>query len=70
MALTATRTANPWRFKAGDRVYIAGHPQQAAIVTAALGCGPASWPHYFVVDADGYEWRICQVQLSSSPITS
>ena len=68
MALTATRTANPWRFKPGDRVFIAGHPQQPAVVTAALGQARAGWPHYFVVDADGYEWRVPQIQISASPI--
>jgi len=68
MALTATRTENPWRFAPGDRVFIAGHPQQPAVVTAALGQGRAGWPHYFVVDFDGYEWRVPQIHLSSAPI--
>jgi len=68
MALTATRIDNPWRFALGDRVFIAGHPQQPAVVTAALGQGRASWPHYFVVDFDGYEWRVPQIHLSSAPI--
>lgn len=68
MPLTATRTENPWRFKPGDHVYIAGRPQEPAIVTEALGRGAAGWPHYFVVDSDGHEWRVPQTQLSSSPI--
>lgn len=68
MALTATRTENPWRFAPGDCVFIAGHPQQPAVVTAALGCARAGWPHYFVVDFDGYEWRVPQIHLSSTPI--
>lgn len=76
MALTATRTANPWRFKPGDHVYICdpshspgiSHAQDPAIITAALGHGRSDWPHYFVVDSDGHEWRVPQIHLSSSPI--
>ena len=70
MALTATLQQNPWRFAPGDRVFIAGHPQQPAVVTAALGQGRGGWPHYFVVDDNGYEWRVAQIQLSSAPITA
>lgn len=55
MALTATLQQNPWRFAPGDHVFVAGHPQQPAVVTAALGCGRAGWPHYFVVDDNGHE---------------
>jgi hypothetical protein len=68
MALTATRTANPWRFSPGDHVYIAGRPQEPAIITSALGRGAADWPHYYLVDADGREWLVPQIHLSSSPI--
>jgi hypothetical protein len=68
MALTATRTANPWRFSPGDHVYIAGHPQEPAILTGKVRRSRANWPHYFVVDADGHEWLVPQIHLSSSPI--
>jgi hypothetical protein len=68
MALTATRTANPWRSSPGDHVYIAGRPQEPAIITSALGRGAADWPHYYLVDADGHEWLVPQIHLSSSPI--
>ena len=68
MALTATLTANPWRFKVGDLVYIAGQPQFKAKVTAAFGHGRRSWPHYLVTDYKGVEWRCCQIELSKSPI--
>jgi hypothetical protein len=68
MALTATRTANPWRFAPGDHVYIAGRPQEPAIITSALGRGAADWPHYYLVDADGHEWLVPQIHLSYSPI--
>ena len=70
MALTATRTENPWRFSPGDRVFIAGRPQEPAIITSALGRGAAGWPNYFVVDADGHEWRIPQQHLPHSPISA
>jgi hypothetical protein len=68
MALTATRTANPWRFAPGDHVYIAGHPQEPAIITSRVRRSRANWPHYFVVDADGHEWLVPQIHLSSSLI--
>ena len=68
MALTATRTANPWRFSPGDHVYIAGRPQEPAIITSRVQRSRANWPHYFVVDADGHEWLVPQIHLSSSPI--
>ena len=68
MALTAARTASPWQFRPGDHVYIAGKPQESAIITSARCCGRAGWPHYFVVDADGHEWCVPQIHLSRSPI--
>jgi len=68
MALTATLTANPWRFSAGDEVFIAGHPQLAAKVTAAFGHGRSGWPHYVVIDHEGIEWTMPQQVLSKSPI--
>jgi hypothetical protein len=68
MALTATLAANPWRFATGDEVFIAGHPQFAAKVTAAFGHGRSGWPHYVVVDYEGLEWTVPQQVLSRSPI--
>lgn len=61
---------SPWRFKVGNVVYVAGHPQQPARVTAAFGHGGFAWPHYLIVDAFGAEWRVCQLHLSSSVIRS
>ena len=60
--------ANPWRFAAGDVVYIAGHEQQPAKVTAAFGHGRISWPHYLVVDHQGHEWTVPQQCLARLPI--
>jgi hypothetical protein len=68
MALTATLTANPWRFSAGDEVFIASHPQLAAKVTASFGHGRSGWPHYVVIDHEGTEWTVPQQVLSKSPI--
>jgi hypothetical protein len=76
MALAATRTANPWRFSPGDHVYICSpshhqeifHPQEPAIITSRVQRSRANWPHYFAVDADGHEWLVPQIHLSSSPI--
>jgi hypothetical protein len=59
---------NPWQFEPGDVVYIAGHKQQPAKVTAAFGHGRSSWPHYSVVDWDGHEWVLPQQCLSRSII--
>jgi hypothetical protein len=68
MALRTTRAEHPWQFAPGDHVYIAGRPQEPAIITSALGRGAADWPHYYLVDADGHEWLVPQIHLSSSPI--
>jgi len=68
MALTATRTANPWRFSPGDHVYIAGRSQEPAIITIRVQRNRTDWPHYFLVDADGHEWLVPQIHLSSSLI--
>lgn len=64
MALVAERRERQWRFAPGDHVHVRGwDPAATAIVTApAAHCGIA--PHYFVVDDDGYEWRIPQIHLS------
>lgn len=59
---------NPWHFAAGDVVYIAGHEQQPAKVTAAFGHGRSSWPHYLVVDYQMHEWTVPQQLLSRSPV--
>ena len=60
--------ANPWRFAAGDEVYIAGREQQPAKVTAAFGHGRSNWPHYLVVDHRGHEWALPQQCLARSPL--
>lgn len=69
MALTAKKREEHWLFAAGDLVYIAGQEQQSAKVTAAISAGRCNWPHYLVVDHQGAEWLVAQVQLSKLPIT-
>ena len=59
---------NPWRFAAGDEVYIAGHEQLPAKVIAAFGHGRSSWPHYLVVDHQMHEWTVPQQCLSRLPV--
>ena len=59
---------NPWRFAVGDVVYIAGHEQIPAKVTAGFGHGGLSWPHYLVVDHQGQEWTLPQQCLARSPL--
>jgi hypothetical protein len=60
--------ANPWRFAAGDVIYIAGHQQCPAKVTEAFGYGRLSWPHYLVVDHQGHEWTVPQQCLARLPV--
>jgi hypothetical protein len=60
--------ADPWRFAAGDEVYIAGHKQLPAKVTAAFGHGRSNWPHYLVVDHQMHEWTVPQQCLSRLPV--
>jgi hypothetical protein len=60
--------SNPWRFAAGDDVYIAGHEQQPAKVTEAFGVGWLGWPHYLVVDHQMHEWTVPQQSLARVPI--
>ena len=60
--------ADPWRFAAGDVVYIAGHEQEPAKVTAAFGHGRSSWPHYLVVDHQMQEWTVPQQCLARLPV--
>ena len=59
---------NPWRFAAGDEVYIAGHEQLPAKVTAAFGHGRSNWPHYLVVDHQMHEWTVPQQCLARLPV--
>ena len=59
---------NPWRFAVGDVVYIAGHEQIPAKVTAAFGHGRSSWPHYLVMDYQGHEWTVPQQCLARLPV--
>jgi hypothetical protein len=68
MALTATLREQQWRFVVGQLVYVVGHEQVSAKVTAAFGHGIKDWPHYLVVDHQGKEWCVPQIQLSSTPI--
>jgi hypothetical protein len=66
MALTATLTANRLRFNPGDVVYSRCWP--VADSGKVTGVAPGPFPAYFVVDPDGYEWRIAQIRLSRRPI--
>jgi hypothetical protein len=59
---------NPWRFAVGDVVYIAGHEQIPANVTAVFGHGRSGSPHYLVVDHQGLEWTLPQQRLARSPL--
>jgi hypothetical protein len=59
---------NPWRFRPGDDVYIAGREQQPGKVTKAFGHGRLNWPHYLVVDHQGHEWTVPQQCLARSPV--
>jgi hypothetical protein len=68
MALRTTRAEHPWQFAPGDHVYIAGRHQEPAIITSRVQRNRTDWPHYFVVDADGHEWLVPQIHLSSSLI--
>ena len=58
-----------FQFVPGDHVYVRGWSQdQTVIVTMTLQhCG---FPHYLVVDDDGDEWQIAQIELSWKPIPS
>jgi hypothetical protein len=69
MKLVDQLRQNPWRFKAGDEVWIAGNQQPyPAKVVEAFGYGPSGWPHYLVVDVQGDEWTVPQQLLSKVPI--
>jgi hypothetical protein len=56
--------AQPWRFIPGDTVHVCGW-HETALVTQQV---PLRFPHYLVADADGAEWRVSQLQMSSKPI--
>jgi len=56
--------AQPWRFMPGDHAFVRGwDPQHQVLVLCQLET--YTWPHYLVVDEDGAEWRISQLELSS-----
>lgn len=61
------KKSDPWRFKPGQKVYVRGWPQdQPALILCQLMS--YTFPHYFVADSEGAEWRIAQLELSSKPI--
>ena len=69
MKLVDQLRQNPWRFKVGDEVWIAGKRQPyPATVSEAFGYGPSGWPHYTVVDFQGAEFVVPQQLLSKVPI--
>jgi hypothetical protein len=58
----------PWRFNAGEQVYVQGwEAGTTGLVVEQLRDGLA-FPHYLVVDPEGHEWDIAQLRLSSRPI--
>jgi hypothetical protein len=58
----------PWRFNAGEQVYVQGwEAGTTGLVVEQLHDGLA-FPHYMVVDPEGLEWDIAQLRLSSRPI--
>lgn len=62
------RTFAIWRFDRNSRVYARGLPGGPHLVTARVPHeGPSGiiCPHYLVVDDDGAEWMISQLELSS-----
>lgn len=60
--------SQPWRFIPGDTVFVRGWaPDATGFVTDQ--CPGRGFPHYLVVDANGAEWRISQLELSTRPIT-
>ena len=65
MSLPIPDTA--WKFQLGEHAYVRGWlPVETALILAQLQF--LNWPHYIVADADGAEWRISQLELSSRPI--
>ena len=68
MAKTELLNNQPWRFKPGDPCWVRRWSQDhpATITEQLYGEGV---PHYAVEDYMGREWRISQLELSSSPIS-
>lgn len=64
---TRLLNAQPYRFNAGDHAYVRGWPQDQSVVVTLRATG-LPLPHYFVVDDQGHEWLIAQVELSSKLI--
>lgn len=54
-------------FAPGARVYVRNWSGEQSVVVTALALH-RGWPHYFVVDSNGDEWQIAQIELSSKPI--
>ena len=69
LSRTALFNVQPWRFQPGDAAYVRGWPQDyPCIVREHLhGC---VFPHYLLEDHLGGQWKISQLELSSSPILS
>jgi hypothetical protein len=60
--------AQPWRFDPGDTVYVRGWAAEKTALITDRAATEAHFPHYLVVDPNGKEWCIAQVELSSNPI--
>lgn len=73
-SMTASRklqmfAANPWRFQAGDSVWVRGwgqDPDQPSGEIVERLVGGAVFPHYLVRDFLGGHWQISQLELSGS----
>lgn len=60
--------AQPWRFKPGAIAYVRGWPAEKTALVTDRAAVAAAFPHYLVVDLNGKEWCIAQVELSKHPI--
>ena len=59
------------RFKVGDYAYVRGHRSQSVVIAkkllhiAPFKYATLSLPHYLVVDANGQEWQVSQLELTT-----
>jgi hypothetical protein len=66
MSRVRVLNAQPWRFSPGDHVYVRSWPQDQTVLIT--GRASHVFPHYFVVDSEGHEWLIAQLEMSTTPI--
>ena len=68
MIKAAILNASPWRFQPGDDVHVRGWSQDQTVRILCQASLPVVLPHYYVMDGNGNEWRIAQVELSRKAI--